>query len=195
MGWVTGTSRGSNGKRATPTSDVARLTGVADGTRTPVRGPDLGTSRYEKCLLRAIFRYGHACRYIPIHGYATSALHGSLHGKRTSVLDCQCPVVRSQWGPQHIYAVQTLFSGPSDKRRAKYVPNGCTYARHRIPAPDIAAGPPGAGPARCPPLVAAVTHRVGRLWPRTVTPPRYRRPPSGLAPIVQAAHRLSAYSA
>jgi hypothetical protein len=26
-------------------------------------------------------------------------------------------------------------------------------------------------------------------------PPRYRRPPSGLAPIVQAAHRLSADSA
>ena len=34
MGWATGTSRGSNGKRATPTSDVARSLGVADGTRT-----------------------------------------------------------------------------------------------------------------------------------------------------------------
>lgn len=71
----------------------------------------------------------------------------------------------------------------------------CTYARHRIPAPRHRRRATGRWPGAGAPLVAAVTHRVGRLWPRTVTPPRYRRPPSGLAPIVQAAHRLSAYSA
>jgi hypothetical protein len=65
----------------------------------------------------------HACKYVPIHHQATSALRGSLHGNRTSFLDLPL----SGWfDPSRDHKVTALFG-----TRAQHLHNIGRFAPRR----------------------------------------------------------------